>query len=848
MISNKDNATYIEKINKQGFASALLSLGTNPGNGNTITLNGIVFTYKDAPTLQYDVQRGVDAATSITNLINHADIPSVATYLQGANINFGTYAETVLFIEYATSGAAGDTYTISSDYVGGLPATLTGGADGNWTEANETSFEYTPREITLETGTTNALIKTLNTEVIEGTKTLLTEADNTVTEHIVGPLTLEPGSTFISVAETGTSGQIIIPQDGVIDVAIAGGGGAGAGDPTNTSMGGGGGSALSVTTGILVSKGDVINFIIGAGGIGSTGPGGNGGTSSFNINGGTDTVSLGGNGGSGTSGGAGANGGGSGGGALNSGSAGVGFQFATLSVAIAGIPGIYVAGTGGAGGQYGAGGAGTGGSGNASNGGAGAFGGGGGGMYGGGGRIGGAGGAGYIYIAYKQDISTFPISTTTTPTKAFFDDKVTSYLTMESSAERCITKPNTYLTINAATLANGTNIVTDEEILTGERLVIDGESALIGTVTGNGPYTADIPNHTAVLAAGVKPTRAYLPGFEELTKTSSTLSSFVGVHGIDKYSGKVGMISIGDKVQIDDAAEVDITSVSIGSAIPTYYSDDGTSGKLGYYDEVLTGSGNFSTLDENVKELIVLIVGNGQNGGAGGSVGGTGGSSFYRQVTIPYTTGEIISYSVGNFGGNIADIEVLGGTGGGSAQPGGAGQSLPVTVFGPVGSGGAGGGHCFSCNSGGASGATGGGGAGGMPSPTGDSGAGGAGGSNFGTPTAGGAGVVYGAGGGGGSNGMPGGAGQPGATFIKFGYNQVNYTLGFAEQSSAPATCKALNRCKELAVTGKTFDGTKFTYTYEDYTKSGMAMQRMIVAAKAGTEILEPLTTKMGMV
>ena len=82
---------------------------------------------------------------------------------------------------------------------------------------------------------------------------------------------------------------------------------------------------------------------------------------------------------------------------------------------------------------------------------------------------------------------------------------------------------------------------------------------------------------------------------------------------------------------------------------------------------------------------------------------------------------------------------------------------------------------------------------------------------------------------------------------IKILYTQqmYKYTLGFEELPKAPEFCKIPNRSTKIEVVSKTFDGTNFTYIYNNYAKKGRSIQRKITAEKAGTTILEPLSSIM---
>lgn len=89
-----------------------------------------------------------------------------------------------------------------------------------------------------------------------------------------------------------------------ITVDVWGGGGGGAGANTNATRGGGGGGAYSRNT-MTTTSGTAYSLVVGQGGVGTSNPGGAGGSSSFYIGATTYASAAGGSGGNGTAGGAG---------------------------------------------------------------------------------------------------------------------------------------------------------------------------------------------------------------------------------------------------------------------------------------------------------------------------------------------------------------------------------------------------------------------------------------------------------------------------------------------------------------------------------------------------------------
>jgi len=75
--------------------------------------------------------------------------------------------------------------------------------------------------------------------------------------------------------------------------------------------------------------------------------------------------------------------------------------------------------------------------------------------------------------------------------------------------------------------------------------------------------------------------------------------------------------------------------------------------------------------------------------------------------------------------------------------------------------------------------------------------------------------------------------------------DNFKYTLTYDELSQAPETCVVPDRSTEVSVKSKTFDDTKFTYTYNSYNKQGKAIQRKLVAEKVGVEVISPFQSQM---
>jgi hypothetical protein len=114
------------------------------------------------------------------------------------------------------------------------------------------------------------------------------------------------------------------------------------------------------------------------------------------------------------------------------------------------------------------------------------------------------------FAQYQANISSY--SLTTAPTKAFFNRAVDVAVSAEAT-DKLILAPTSELVIDASSDAGGANLVTFDEVFTGQEVILDGESAELGNVsrvdagnnqfetvlyTGNGTsQTIDLTNITS---------------------------------------------------------------------------------------------------------------------------------------------------------------------------------------------------------------------------------------------------------------------------------------------------------------------------------------------------------------
>lgn len=112
---------------------------TNPSNGDTITLNGRVFTFVTAggwPTVQTNYQINIGGNLGGTLFFLEQALTSGATYLADSLLNVADYTTTAsaLEIEYKTPGTAGNSYTLAASAATPSGATLSGGTGGDLPE------------------------------------------------------------------------------------------------------------------------------------------------------------------------------------------------------------------------------------------------------------------------------------------------------------------------------------------------------------------------------------------------------------------------------------------------------------------------------------------------------------------------------------------------------------------------------------------------------------------------------------------------------------------------------------------------------------------------------------------
>lgn len=109
-------------------ASGTVTIGTNPADGDTLTVGGTAFTFKTVVTIPASqILIGADTTATATNTVAKLTTyaPATALYTSSAN---------VITVTYSAPGATGNTFTLASSVSPGTiqlsGATLTGGVSG----------------------------------------------------------------------------------------------------------------------------------------------------------------------------------------------------------------------------------------------------------------------------------------------------------------------------------------------------------------------------------------------------------------------------------------------------------------------------------------------------------------------------------------------------------------------------------------------------------------------------------------------------------------------------------------------------------------------------------------------
>lgn len=105
--------TWVSALTEAKAAGVLTLTGVGV-EGETVTIGTTVYTWRAAPTVAYDVDIGVDAATCVTNLV------AAVTYDGGAGTNEGTLygTGTVAHADVTAADGTGDTVDVTALVIG----------------------------------------------------------------------------------------------------------------------------------------------------------------------------------------------------------------------------------------------------------------------------------------------------------------------------------------------------------------------------------------------------------------------------------------------------------------------------------------------------------------------------------------------------------------------------------------------------------------------------------------------------------------------------------------------------------------------------------------------------------
>lgn len=117
-------------------------IASAPADGDTITANGALFTFRSSPVGDYEIQIGASAAITVTSAaakLNASVDPLVAVATYSA-------VTTTLGVTHDTAGRAGNAYTLaeSSSAISASGTTLLGGLDAiaNWAAIYDSRIGY----------------------------------------------------------------------------------------------------------------------------------------------------------------------------------------------------------------------------------------------------------------------------------------------------------------------------------------------------------------------------------------------------------------------------------------------------------------------------------------------------------------------------------------------------------------------------------------------------------------------------------------------------------------------------------------------------------------------------------
>lgn len=115
-------------FNGAGYATGSITFAANPSNNDTITLNGVVWTFKTAITGANQTMIQPTVGTTMTQLASDLAASSNASLTVASYVGSTSGVDGVLTIRFNTAGTAGNAYTLAASVAMPSGPNLTGGS------------------------------------------------------------------------------------------------------------------------------------------------------------------------------------------------------------------------------------------------------------------------------------------------------------------------------------------------------------------------------------------------------------------------------------------------------------------------------------------------------------------------------------------------------------------------------------------------------------------------------------------------------------------------------------------------------------------------------------------------
>jgi len=106
-------------------ANGAIELSGNAAEGESITINGVEFTFSATPAGLYEIQIGADTAATLTNAVDKLNASTHADVVIADYASNGTHLQ----VQYGVRGVAGNSFTLATDQVGATVTAMSGGVD-----------------------------------------------------------------------------------------------------------------------------------------------------------------------------------------------------------------------------------------------------------------------------------------------------------------------------------------------------------------------------------------------------------------------------------------------------------------------------------------------------------------------------------------------------------------------------------------------------------------------------------------------------------------------------------------------------------------------------------------------